>query len=109
MLGYNRVESVDSEGETYVSETMARWRQPRGQLGDRSLTSVTPLGDLPTGGLLILALDGVFLSSSIEHDVCESQSAACLNPRKSLSCSISRSSGFAFVNHLHQVPQSHLF
>ena len=56
MLGYNRVESVDSEGETYVSETMARWRQPRGQLGDRSLTSVTPLGDLPSGGLLTFLL-----------------------------------------------------
>ena len=49
MFGYNRVESVESEGETHVSETVTRCRWPRGQPGGRGLASVTPLEDLPTG------------------------------------------------------------
>ena len=71
MFGYNRVESVESEGETHVSETVTRLRRPRGQRSDRSLASVTPLEALPTGGLLTLALDISFLISSVEHDVYE--------------------------------------
>ena len=71
MFGYNRVESVESEGETHVSETVTRCRWPRGQPGGRGLASVTPLEDLPTGGLLTSALDISFLNSSVEHDVYE--------------------------------------
>ena len=71
MFGYNGVESVESEGETHVSETVTRCRRPRGQRGGRGLASVTPLEDLPTGGLLTSALDISFLNSSVEHDVYE--------------------------------------
>ena len=71
MFVYNRVESVESEGETHVSETVTRCRRPRGQRGGRGLASVTPLEDLPTGGLLTSALDISFLNSSVEHDVYE--------------------------------------